>query len=141
MSDIITAYGVGRLATNDILGVHYPRIKITLGAAGVNDGDVSSANPIPVIDGYLPAGTNRSGTITAGGTAQQLAAANTTRRALYGQNISAADLWVNEVGGNAAVGAAGSYKVGPGEGFSISTNRAISIVGATTGQAFTAVEI
>lgn len=35
-------------ATDDIAGVHYQRVKLTLGADGVNDGDVSSTNPIPV---------------------------------------------------------------------------------------------
>lgn len=88
----------------------------------------------------LPAGTNRSGSITTGGTAQELAPANAARISLTAQNISSGDLWVNEIGGTAAVGAAGSYKVAAGQAFSVGTNRAISILGATTGQAFTATE-
>lgn len=36
------------VASDDIAGVHYQRIKLVLGADGVNDGDVSGANPIPV---------------------------------------------------------------------------------------------
>ncbi len=94
-----------------------------------------SSGPTP-----LPAGTNRSGTITTGGTAQQLAAANTSRLSLTGQNISAGDLWINETGGTAAVNGAGSYRIPAGSAFSVATNRAISIIGATTGQAFTATE-
>lgn len=90
--------------------------------------------------GALPAGTDRSGSITSGGTAQQLAAANTSRRGLTGQNISAGDLWINEIGGTAAADTAGSYKIASGDTFSIATNRAISIIGATTGQKFTATE-
>lgn len=39
---------VGTLASDDIGGVQFARSKITLGADGVNDGDVSSANPMPV---------------------------------------------------------------------------------------------
>jgi len=35
-------------ASDDILGVQYPRTKITLGADGVNDGDVATGNPLPV---------------------------------------------------------------------------------------------
>ena len=35
-------------AADDIAGVKYQRIKLTLGADGVNDGDVSAANPVPV---------------------------------------------------------------------------------------------
>ncbi|MFM7011077.1 MAG: hypothetical protein ACKO0Z_17445, partial [Betaproteobacteria bacterium] len=43
-----TGVGGDTLATDDISGVKYPRSKITLGADGVNDGDVSAANPLPV---------------------------------------------------------------------------------------------
>jgi hypothetical protein len=35
-------------AADDIDGVKYQRIKLTLGADGVNDGDLSAANPMPV---------------------------------------------------------------------------------------------
>lgn len=35
------------IAADDIGGVKVQRVKLTLGADGVNDGDVSSANPIP----------------------------------------------------------------------------------------------
>ena len=35
-------------ATDDIDGVKWQRVKLTLGADGVNDGDVSESNPIPV---------------------------------------------------------------------------------------------
>lgn len=38
-------------ASDDVAGVKYQRIKVTLGADGANDGDVSSANPIPVKQG------------------------------------------------------------------------------------------
>lgn len=36
------------VATDEIAGVHYPRTKITLGSDGINGGDVSSSNPLPV---------------------------------------------------------------------------------------------
>ncbi|MGE7367919.1 hypothetical protein ACQKKX_02460 [Neorhizobium sp. NPDC001467] len=88
----------------------------------------------------LPAGTNRSGAITTGGTAQSLAPANAARKMLSGQNISAGDLWINEIGGAAAIDAAGSYKITAGASFKINTNQAVSIIGATTGQKFTATE-
>jgi len=88
----------------------------------------------------LTSGTDCSGTITLGGTAQALAAANAERRGLTGQNISAGDLWINEAGGTAAADTAGSYRVTAGSTFSVSTSRAVSIVGATTGQKFTATE-
>lgn len=42
------------IATEDIGGIKYPRSKITLGAAGVNDGNVSSANPLPISVATIP---------------------------------------------------------------------------------------
>jgi len=115
---------------------------------GTDFTEVSSTNPLPVTpvssDGVagspLPAGTSRSGSITTGGTAQQLAAANSARRSLTGQNISTADMWINEDGGTAAADTANSWLVPAGAPFSVSTNEAVSIVGATTGQKFTATE-
>lgn len=90
---------------------------------------------------YLPSGINRSGSITTGGSAQELAPANTSRAELVIQNISSGDLWVNETGGTAAIDTAGSFKIPAGQSAAIGTNRAISIIGATTGQKFTATEL
>jgi len=115
------------------------------------EGDGGPREVVPVIlvgsDGSLsgggaplPAGTDKSGSITTGGSAQQLAAANTARRSLKGQNISSGDLWINENGGTAAADTAGSYKIPAGATFSVGTNRAVTIVGAATGQKFTATE-
>ncbi|MDQ0472832.1 hypothetical protein [Labrys wisconsinensis] len=93
----------------------------------------------------LAAGIDRSGSITAGGSAQQLAAGNPDRKGLKGQNISAGDLWIKEtdVTGlpTAAIGGAGSFQVQPGAPFKVDTNQAVSVVGATTGQKWTATEI
>jgi hypothetical protein len=36
------------VATDEVGGAHYQRMKLTLGADGDNDGDVSEANPMPV---------------------------------------------------------------------------------------------
>ena len=51
MSDNVTANpgsGGATFATDDISGVMYPRTKIVLGDDGVNGGDVSVANPMPI---------------------------------------------------------------------------------------------
>lgn len=53
MADNITAFGntgtgTDVLATDEIGGVHYQRTKVVIGGDGVNDGDVSAANPLPV---------------------------------------------------------------------------------------------
>ena len=42
------------IAADDIGGVKFQRVKMILGADGVNDGDVSSANPVPVSMASLP---------------------------------------------------------------------------------------
>lgn len=89
----------------------------------------------------LPTGTNRSGAITTGGTAQTLAAANATRIGLEIQNIDATeDMWLNEIGGAAALNTAGSYKIGAGSSARVRTNQAVSVIAATTGHKWTATE-
>lgn len=93
----------------------------------------------PTLNPTLDLVADKSSTVTSGGTAQVLAAANLFRHGLTGQNISAGDLWVSETG-TAAVDTVGSYKVVPGASFSVHGTGAISIIGATTGQKFTATE-
>lgn len=56
------------IAGDDIGGVIYPRSKITLGADAVNDGDISSSNPMPV-KGTGTAGTANAGVVTVQGIA------------------------------------------------------------------------
>ena len=66
MADNVTANagsGGATFASDDISSIQYPRVKITLGADGVNDGDVSSSNPIPItgtvsVSGTVSIGTN-----------------------------------------------------------------------------------
>lgn len=51
MADNVTANpgaGGSTFASDDIGGVQYPRTKVTLGADGVDDGDVAAGNPLPV---------------------------------------------------------------------------------------------
>ncbi len=51
MADNITTNpgtGGDTLAADDIGGVKYPRTKLVIGADGVNGGDVSAANPMPI---------------------------------------------------------------------------------------------
>lgn len=85
---------------------------------------------------------NQSGTITLGGTAQVLMAANSERSGFWIQNVSAGDLWINEIGTAAATQpsmkiAAGGLYESPMTGC---PKTAISIFGATTAQAFSARE-
>lgn len=86
--------------------------------------------------------------ITTGGTAQTIFAAQTGRAWLFIQNTSAGDLWFDF--NAAAVQAAPSIKIPPGQAaeFIQSEQRGggwvpweyISIIGATTGQTFSAKE-
>ena len=86
--------------------------------------------------------TDKSGTITAGATAQTLMAKNQDRSGFWVQNQSTGDLWISSVGTAAATQPslwlpAGSYYEAPLHGI---PREAISIYGATTGQAFAARE-
>lgn len=56
MSDnVLLNLGIGgdSIAADEIGGIKFPRCKITLGDDNVNDGDVSSVNPMPIV--YSPA--------------------------------------------------------------------------------------
>jgi len=83
---------------------------------------------------------NISGTITLGGTAQALAAVNPTRRGCMIQNLSAGDLWINDLG--TATAAQPSFKVPAGAFYycgsygNFAPGAALSIIGATTAQAY-----
>lgn len=87
--------------------------------------------------------TNRSGTITTGGTAQTLMSANASRKGWIIQNVSSGDLWFNEIGGT-AIADQPSFKLAAGAAYEsvlgATVTTAISIIGATTGQAFVARE-
>lgn len=51
MADNVTlnaGSGGDTTAADDIAGVKYQRVKLTLGADGVNNGDIATGNPMPV---------------------------------------------------------------------------------------------
>jgi len=86
--------------------------------------------------------TDRSGTITSGGTAQSLAAANSSRHGFWIQNNSTGDIWISP--NTTAVASEPSLWLPSGAYYEFPSNgvpsTAISIYGATTGQTFTARE-
>lgn len=86
--------------------------------------------------------TDRSGTITTGGTAQTLMAANVGRRGFWVQNNSAGDLWIR--GDGTAAATQPSLKLVPGAIYETPPHMVspgtVSIFGATTAQAFSARE-
>ena len=87
--------------------------------------------------------TDRSGTITTGGTSQQLMASNASRKGWQLQNNSTAAIAFNELGSAASL-TSGSFILQPGGAYespvgAVSTAQ-INVIGATTGQVFTARE-
>lgn len=125
---------------------------IEVGGAAVSLGQKPMATSFPVViaSDQSPfsvapvrgAITNRSGTITLGGTSQTLAAANAARSYFFVQNISTDVLWIDF--GVAAVQDQPSVKLCPEatfvmEGGFVSTD-AINIIGPTTGAKFVAKE-
>jgi len=86
--------------------------------------------------------SNKSGTITTGGAAQQIASSNSDRRYFLFQNLSTDDLWINF--GSTAVANQPSIRIAAGEKFIIDgtfvCNELVSVIGATTGQAYTCKE-
>ena len=101
--------------------------------------NVSASNPLPVqnVSASPASPVDRSSTITAGGTAQVLLAANANRKGIEFFNNSVGSIWLNVVGPAAAGG--GSIEVRSGGYWSppVVPVTAISVIGATTGQAFT----
>lgn len=79
-------------------------------------------------------------TITAGGTAQTALAANTARTGYEIQNQSTGTLWFSDVA--TAVAGEPSFEIAPGATYwtpdTYRPKGAVSIIGATTGQAFAA---
>lgn len=98
----------------------------------------SASNPSTAQSPVLPSGTDRSGAITTGGTAQLVAPVNASRRGLTFQNTSDTEMRVTENGSNAT--ATTGYQVLPGGRINISTNRAISVICATAGKTYAATE-
>lgn len=85
---------------------------------------------------------DRGGSITTGGTAQQVAAANEGRNYLFIQNTSTGDLWVG-FNQTASVGN-GCIRLTAGANYETPPNFTpidlVHIFGATTGQTFTCKE-
>lgn len=146
MSDSIVlnpAAGGSAIATDNVSGFHYQKMKLVYGADGIAT-DTTTTDRLPVSNmpqiGVL---TDRSGTLTTGGTAQQIAPVNTIRLGWSVYNLHAtSDLWVNTL--TTAVQSQPSLRIPAGAMYETPPGGqgtgAISVVGPTTGQAFTARE-
>lgn len=102
---------------------------------------LGGADALPLAAGPIAGQlTDRSDTIDTGGTAQQVAAANASRRYLLFQNHSDTDMWINF--GTDAVASQPSIKIAAGVAYTPTfvDTRAISVICATMGKAFTCKE-
>ncbi|MCU0949526.1 MAG: hypothetical protein MUC68_00355 [Burkholderiaceae bacterium] len=92
--------GGDTFAADEIGLIKYPRSKIVIGADGVNDGDVSAANPMPVTAGALP--------LPAGAATEATLAAVNTKTPALGQAAMAASRPVVIASDQSAVPVAGA---------------------------------
>ena len=85
---------------------------------------------------------DHSGTVTSGGTAQPVCPFNFNRRYFLFENLSSGDLWI--AFGATAIASQPSILIPTKSGFVMELGfvetEAVSVIGATTGQAFTCKE-
>lgn len=101
-----------------------------------------SSDGVFLVAGATATRTDKSGTITLGGTAQNAIASNAARKGFEIQNQSTGNLWFSTLA--AAVQGQPSVLISPGALYETplggAGTGAVSIIGATTGQAFAARE-
>lgn len=125
-----------------------PITSTATGVAVTSCQDVSATNPLPTsvggASGTASPSTNRSGTVTTGGSFQSVLAASTTRKGCLIENPTTATepllVYIGTSGASQATGT--SYTLPPGGTFSCASGNlvisdAISVSATTTGHAFT----
>ncbi len=125
-TELASVTGGDVIASDDIGGVKFPRSKIVIGADGVNDGDVSATNPLPVLVASQPIQVTGPtitwaaptfATVTA--TSSVALAANSSRRGALLVNDSTQEIFLSlRTGSPAVVGSGlrlnangGSYEI------------------------------
>lgn len=117
----------------------YVNVNATFTPSGTQNVAVTNSPTVFVVPtpGTLVDG---SSTITTGGTSQQIFATNASRKYLFVQNLSTGNLYINF--GSAATQGSGSILLLPNASFameaSYTSTQTVNIIGATTGQAYTA---
>src|SRR5687767_6578816 len=94
----VTTSAGNTIATDDIGGIHFQRVKLIHGADGTNDGDVATGNPLPV--------TANIGTVSSLATQATLAQVSTftnSTNTILGGAVAASSsaLWVKATPGAA----------------------------------------
>ena len=139
-----TGTGGDVIATEDVGGIKFQKVKINLGVAGSDGGVVSNANPLP-IEFPQATGVQKSGiTSPTVSTNTVVMAANTSRNGWLIRNTHAtASIWINELGVSAVVGQP-SLEIKAGELFICPLNyvvtTAINVISSTASVPFTARE-
>lgn len=78
-------------ASDDIGGVHTPRVKVTLGGDGTNDGDLASGNPMPVqLAAYAAGGASIYRSLDLDETEEEVKSAQATLFAIWFSNTATA---------------------------------------------------
>ena len=102
MAENVVLPGTGEsIASDNIAGNQYQRVKVTLGADGVNNGDISSANPMPVSGTFYQATQPVSGPLTDTQLRATAVPVSGTVTANAGTNLNTSALAL-ETGGNLA---------------------------------------
>ena len=124
-------------ASGSLVPVHVPAATDAQGTAS----PVGPQNPLPVVNTAAAAASDGSGTVAAGGSAQSLFGGIVPANGFLVQNNSSAALWICDVGVAAAGGASVQIAANGGVFMTPSGYKpggAVSLYGATTGQAFAA---
>jgi hypothetical protein len=121
----------------NLVPVHAPASTDAQGVAT----PVGPQNPLPVVNTAAAAASDGSGTLATGGSAQTLFGGIVPANGFLVQNNSSAALWISDVGVAAAGG--GSIQLAANGGIFATPSGykpagAVSLYGATTGQAFAA---
>lgn len=115
--NVILNPGVGGavIASDEVAGAQYQRVKLTLGADGVDNGDLALANPMPVIETRpsTAALANIAGSVTN----VTLIASNAARRGASIFNDSTSALYIKY--GATASTSSFTVKVNPGGYFEV----------------------
>ena len=120
-----------------LMPVHVPAVSNALGMAA----PVGPQNPLPVVSTAAEAASDGSGTVATGGASQTLFGGIVPDNGFLVQNTSSAALWISDVGAASAGGASIQITADGGIFATPSGYKpagAVSLYGATTGQAFAA---
>ena len=143
MAGALSMAAVASAQTVQAPGRFVPRQALSYGAEGETAVAVDEAHPLPTSPrGHAVTFTDRSGTIAAANTTQQIAPANPARSGFLIQNLSTGDLWLATSG--AATAGQPALRIGAGQLLEFPASGvpagAVSVLGATAGQSFSARE-